>query len=556
MRFSGRAILCAIVLVGATGAFKACSSDPESGGEDPPTTRDDIVEVTGAAAASVAVLGNDSDLDNEPLTFAIDEAPTVGTATFNSNNTVRLDLPSGFRGVTRFKYKVTNSLGGFSVSTAVVFVDVEPYRVVFAAKNSAQNFELYVSNLISAEQVSQAVSGNLRLQNMWRSEKGSLIVYERADPAQLASTAELYYVKTTPVANPVRIQQPAGVSLIQSAPVAVSSDDRWLAFPTTPSANSAQPNSLYALDTNGSSAPVLVGLSAGLVASSIQWAGDQPALYFTSAPAGISGSAVFRATIGNFDSPERVSPVLAAADTTGRVSVSPDQSQLVIFGRHAGQNGAFLVDTSNPNTERRLTTDMPADAVIESFQIDEAFTQLTYLWRLGAGTGARLSVVPLSTSGAPQTVLEADIASLSELRADGAAALITRSGGGRNSDGTLHEVSIDGSAADLRVVDNVTGGVYDDSGDGVFLFSRTLAPSVIARNNFDDEAEPLVRSSTSTTALFVTPSFAKSAAIVEDATSGLVLVNAAAPGKTLRLTSLAVGSVPPTLLPATIPAAP
>jgi Tol biopolymer transport system component len=561
MRFSGRAVLCVIVLLGATGAFKSCSDDADSGGEDPPRTADDIVEVTATAATSIAVLNNDQDLDNEPLTFAIDEAPTVGTASFNSDNTVRLDLPTGFQGVTRFKYKVTNSLGGFSVSTAVVFVDVDSYRVLFAAQNSAQNFELYVSDLVSAEAISQATSGNLRLQEMWRSTSGALIAYERADPAQAAATAELFYVKTNPIADPVKIPQPAGRAFVAGAPVAVSPDDRWLAFSTTSSSNAGQSNGLYALDTGSSGAPVLVGFSAGLQTDSIQWAGDdQPALYFMASPPGISGPAVFRATAGNFDSPERVSPVYSAGDSFGLTRVSPDQTQLVLFatrGGQGGQNGAFLVETSSPNTERRLTTDMPANAVIESFEIDENFTQLTYLWRVGTGAAARLSVVPISTTGSPRTVTDADIARFSGLRPDDAAALITRSGSGSQSDGDLYEVSLDGSAADLQVASNVTGGVFDDTGDRVYLFSETLAPSVIGRSDFDRDSAPLVRSSTSASALFVTPLMARSAAILEDATAGLVLVNAAAPGKTLRLTTLAVGTVPSfTLLPTAIVASP
>jgi hypothetical protein len=56
--------------------------------------------------------------------------------------------------------------------------------------------------------------------------------------------------------------------------------------------------------------------------------------------------------------------------------------------------------------------------------------------------------------------------------------------------------------------------------------------------------------------LFVTPSSARSAAIIEDATSGLVLVNAAAAGKTIKLSALEVGSVSPTLFPFAIPASP
>ena len=51
------------------------------------------------------------------------------------------------------------------------------------------------------------------------------------------------------------------------------------------------------------------------------------------------------------------------------------------------------------------------------------------------------------------------------------------------------------------------------------------------------------------------PLFQPSAAILEDPTSGVVLVNAAAPGKTLKLTDLQIGAAPTTLYPTLIGAA-
>jgi hypothetical protein len=537
------------VMLGATGAFKACDDDRESGGEDPPRTSDDVVAVDGAGATSIAVLSNDTDLDNEPLTLSVEESASVGTASFNADRTLRLDLPSGFRGVTRLRYKVTNSLGGFSVSTAVVFVDVPAYRVAFAARDAAQNYELYVSNLVSAERVSQAVSGNLRLRNMWLAddeEAHSLIVYERADPATPATTAELFYVKTSPIADPVRIPRPASATFIADARVAVSADDRWVAFPTTPSSSGA--NSLYAFDTGTASAtPQLVGISSNLQADSVRWEGDQPSLYYISRPGGLPGPALYRANIGSFDAPIRISPPYAAPDTNVLFRVSPDHTRVLLFGTHNQQNGAFFVDPAQPNAELRLTTDMPPGAVIEAFEIDDGFTELTYLWRSGTNAIARLSVVPIDASGTdPTTVINADINTFWELRGDGAAVLLTRGPGGSTSDGTLFEAPIDDALDGTRIATNVTGGVYDDTGDRVFLFSRTLAPAVIARSDFDRTPTALVRTSTSPSALYVTPATARSVAIVDDATSGLVLVNAAAPGQTIRLTTLAVSPLPNT----------
>src|SRR5690242_2322952 len=104
MKVSWRAVLCAVVMVCTTGAFKACKSAPTSGGEDPPTTVDDRFVVPDTGTGSLAVLDNDSKLDQHtPLTYTISESPTVGSASFNDDHTVQLTVPAGFKGVTKFK---------------------------------------------------------------------------------------------------------------------------------------------------------------------------------------------------------------------------------------------------------------------------------------------------------------------------------------------------------------------------------------------------------------------------------------------------------------------
>jgi len=552
MKFSWRAVLCAVVMVGATGAFKACKTGPASGGEDPPQTADDRFEVTATGTTALAVLTNDTNLAHEPLTYSIEESPSVGSAAFNTDNTVALSLPSGFRGVTKFKYKVTNSVGGFSISSAVVFVDVPAYRALFAAKGSAGTYELYVSDFINATKISNAAVGNVRLQGMWRSKSGLLVAYERADPAQLASTTELYYVKPGSNASPVKITLALGRTYVNGAPVAISDDSRWIAYASNPTSTSGQATNLYVIDTSSSSSPLLVGSSAGTLTTLTQWIGADPTLYFIAAPGNITGHALFRAAVSGVDAPARISPVYPTTDVQAQLLVSPDQTRVLLVGTHGGQSGAFFIDPANPNVERRLTTDMPAGAIIESFRTDESLTRLTYLWRVGASPTARLSVVDVTANSTPQTVLNADVVGLSDLRPDGLAALITRGPNGRGSDGTLFEVTLDRSTADLQIAAAVTGGVYDDTGDRVYLFSRTLTPSVLQRSDFDRTPTALVRSNTPAGALFVSPVFQPSAAILEDPTSGVVLVNAAAPGKTLKLTDLQIGSVPAALLPTII----
>ena len=554
MKFSWRAVLCVVVMVGATGAFKSCKTGPSSGGEDPPKTVDDRFEVTATGTASLAVLTNDSNLTHEPLKYTIEESPTVGSASFNTDNTVALSLPSGFRGVTKFKYKITNNVGGFSISSAVVFVDVPAYRALFAAKSSAGTYELYTSDFINSTKISNAASGNFRLQNYWRSKSGLLLAYERGD----GSTTELYYVKPTANASPTKVTLGLGRTYISGAPVVLSDDNRWLAYATNPTSPTGQATNLYVVDTNSSSSPQLVGSSAGTLTDLTQWIGTEPTLYFMAAPGNITGHALYRAGVSSLDAPARVSPVYASTDQQRQLLVSPNQARVLIVGTHNGQNGAFFVDPASPNIERRLTTDMPAGAIIESFRTDDDVSRLTYLWRVTGSLTARLSVVDIGANSTPRTVFDGNVVGLSDLRPDGLAALITRGANGRGSDGTLFEVTLDRSAADVQVTSNVTvtGGLYDGTADRVYLYSRTITPSVLQRSDFERTPDALVRSSTPAGALFVSPLFQPSAAILEDPTSGVVLVNAAAPGKTIKLTDLTIGSVSAGLDPTLIAAAP
>jgi Bacterial Ig domain len=555
MKLSWRAVLCALVMVGATGAFKGCKSGPSSGGEDPPVTADDKIVVTGTGTTALNVLSNDTNLTHEPLTYTIDEGPSVGSASFNSDHTVALTLPSGFKGMTKFKYKITNSVGGFSISSAVVFVDVPAYRALFAAKNATTSaYELYVSDFISSAKISDAAVGNFRLQGMWHSKSGSLIVYERGDPAQLTSTAELYFVKPTGTVSPVKFPAVSGRVVVSGGPVVISDDSRWIAYPTNPSAASGQAVNLYVLDSSNSGTAKLVGLSTGTLTALTQWAGaTNPNLYFM-APAG-SGYALYRAGVSSLDSPERISPIYPSTDQQQQVLVSPDETRVVIFGTHAGVTGAFFVDPTTPNIEQRLTTDMTAGTSIASFRTDESVSRLIYLARATGSATGRLSVVDVGANETPQTVFDGNIVGLSDLRPDGLAALITRGSNGAGSDGTLYEVTLDRSAADALVASNVTGGLYADA-DHVYLYSRTLTPSVIQRSDFERAPTALVKSNTPAGALFSAPLFETSAVIIEDTTSGagVVHVNATAPGKTLKLTDLSIGSPPATLAPTFIAA--
>jgi hypothetical protein len=73
-----------------------------------PVAANDVMRADGAALDSINVLSNDSDADGDKLTVSIEGTALVGTTSVNADSTVRISgLPGGFKGVTRFKYRIT-----------------------------------------------------------------------------------------------------------------------------------------------------------------------------------------------------------------------------------------------------------------------------------------------------------------------------------------------------------------------------------------------------------------------------------------------------------------
>ena len=87
---------------------------------DPPVAADDAGATTGAAV-SVAVLGNDTDVDGDPLSATLASAPAFGTATC-SGGTCTYTPALLFNGTDSFTYLVADGQGGADVGTVVVTV--------------------------------------------------------------------------------------------------------------------------------------------------------------------------------------------------------------------------------------------------------------------------------------------------------------------------------------------------------------------------------------------------------------------------------------------------
>ena len=90
---------------------------------DPPVAVNDVATTPEDAPVTIAVLGNDRDLDNDPLTVTAATAPN-GTVTVNPDGTINYTPNPDFNGVDVITYTISDGKGG--TSTATVTVTVTP----------------------------------------------------------------------------------------------------------------------------------------------------------------------------------------------------------------------------------------------------------------------------------------------------------------------------------------------------------------------------------------------------------------------------------------------
>ncbi len=95
---------------------------PFTGVNQAPAAVDDLAAATEDAAATIAVLGNDSDADGDVLTLSAVGTPAHGAAVANANGTITYTPAANFSGADSFSYNVNDGQGG--TGSAVVNVTV------------------------------------------------------------------------------------------------------------------------------------------------------------------------------------------------------------------------------------------------------------------------------------------------------------------------------------------------------------------------------------------------------------------------------------------------
>jgi hypothetical protein len=104
-------------------------------GNNPPVANDDKATTFTGNPISGNVLGNDNDLDGDPLSVVLDgTAPTHGTVALNTDGSFTYTPDSGFVGEDTFTYEITDGQGGTGEpigATVTVCVEARPAPSIY-----------------------------------------------------------------------------------------------------------------------------------------------------------------------------------------------------------------------------------------------------------------------------------------------------------------------------------------------------------------------------------------------------------------------------------------
>lgn len=91
--------------------------------DNQPFARPDSASVKAGESIDLAVLGNDTGLQDSPLTVQVQGMPANGTVTISSNNVITYKANKGYTGSDSFSYRITDADGDSSVATISIDID-------------------------------------------------------------------------------------------------------------------------------------------------------------------------------------------------------------------------------------------------------------------------------------------------------------------------------------------------------------------------------------------------------------------------------------------------
>jgi hypothetical protein len=139
------------------------------------------------------------------LTVTLVGQAFAGTASVNAGNTAQVALPAGFKGFMKFSYRITDAAGLSADATTLVFVGIEPFKVVnFRASDDPDVRGFYVHDLFGERRATEANAVGLANFDMVRfAAGGAALVYYGNNPA--TNMWELRYLDLTDPAARTRV---------------------------------------------------------------------------------------------------------------------------------------------------------------------------------------------------------------------------------------------------------------------------------------------------------------------------------------------------------------
>jgi len=238
---------------------------------DAPRAVDDFIEIAPAATLKLDVLANDVDIDGETPTVSVLETFPVGNATVADDGSIALTSPPDFVGTLGVRYRVKDAAGLSSDATAVAFVGIPGYRLLFGATERSGARGFWMHDLASWRRLGTFPAGAMPERHVITSADGSVLAYQRGDGFNIAeyqAQNHLYLQRTGAGSPEIELAPPPGLeftpgllfldSLNFTVPISLSSDGRWLVAVLRPAGvtGSSGDAYLYRYDTQAPSNPV------------------------------------------------------------------------------------------------------------------------------------------------------------------------------------------------------------------------------------------------------------------------------------------------------------
>jgi VCBS repeat-containing protein len=500
--FSGTDSFAVSVSSARGGAASATITFNISGVNDAPVAINDFFAVSASGLSALAVLPNDSDVENDTLTVTLVGTPLVGTATVNADKTVNLSLPAGYAGTSIFEYRVTDPAGLSSTAKAAVFVGTPGYRALFSAVGSSGRRDIYLSDLLTTRAItSPPATADQEIDENTFASNGSMIAYVRGRQsgtmAERQTSARLFFQRTAVGSAPIAVAAPTGTEIaVRDLPdvllttlvnVALSRDGRWLAFVARQAGvGSTGFSRLYLVDMQATTpTPVRIGASDHDYVWFLQWARNDNTLSYIASTTSLGAqSAVYSIQP---TAPTTVTR-LSQAQSTGTFITShlrsPSGARHLIFGLRNGIPLVAVINVANPGVETTLTTNITPGEQLRGVAVstDSETSYVAY----GHGIPADLAggkVTRVSTTAATPAVTQTyatglALANIFSVSHDGNYAVVQRSTNGQVSGaGNSYQL------AETQFVPALTNTVLDSGAAPFSVGAYGLSAERIVQNN-------------------------------------------------------------------------